>query len=229
MPDSADTSNYADCQGCSLCLLPCPMWRQHRDVMFSPQGIAKAMQSGASAEDLRASLSSCIMCGACDVMCPESIDLTGMIEGAGQALGLPKVRSELEGELSPFVISCDASVQAQIGKDDLYMIDATPFHAHYADRVIHYDDLRKQTGCSMNLDLNRMVIATGVGSAAEIAGQFDVKKQVQWLIQGREFKRVIVENHADMSLLREITGKPVFCVAELLGVVIETRGEYAAG
>ena len=150
MPDPVYASNYADCQGCSLCVLPCPMWRQHRDVMFSPQGIAKAMQSGARAEDLREPLRSCIMCGACDVMCPESIDLTGMMTHAWQELALLNAASEPAGELSPFIISCDASVQAQIGKDDLYIIDAVPFHAHHAERVMHYDDLRKHTGCSMN-------------------------------------------------------------------------------
>ena len=221
-------ATYANCQGCSLCILPCPMWQQHHDVMFSPQGIAKAMQSGAQADDLREPLENCIHCGACDAICPENIDLTGMITQFRQDISLPE-NSKKEDALSPFVISCDASVQAQIGDDDLYIIDAAPFHADYANRIEHYDALRKQTGCEMNLDLNRMAIATGIGSVADDAGQFDVKKQVQWLVQGRCFERVIVENHADMVLLREITGKPVFCVAELLGIVIERRGENEAG
>jgi len=219
---------YADCHGCSLCILPCPMWRQYRDVMFSPQGIAKAMQSGAQAEDLGEPLSSCIQCGVCDVMCPESIDLSTMIEQGRQALDLPKMVKK-EDELSPFVISCDARVQAQIGKNDLYIIDAEALHGDYANRIEHYDALRKQTGCEMNLDLNRMAIATGIGSVAEQLGKFDVASQLTWLIQGREFKRVIVENPADMRVLREITRRPVFCVAELFGVMIERRSEHAAG
>jgi len=221
--------SYVDCQGCSLCILPCPMWRQHHDVMFSPQGIAKAMQSGASADDLKEILSSCIDCGACGVMCPEQIDLMLMMAQAKHDVVLPQEYIETEDALTPFVISCDASVQAQIGDDDLYIIDAAPFHADYANRIEHYDALRKQTGCQMNLDLNRMAIATGIGSIADKSGLFDVQQQVQWLIQGRDFKRVIVENHADMVVLREITSKPVFCVAELLGIVVERRGEHAAG
>ena len=205
------------------------MWQQHRDVMFSTQGFAKAMQSGVSAQDLSEQLSSCIMCGACDVMCPENIDLTGMIAQAWNEIDLPKA-DVIEGSaLTPFMMSCDVSVQAQIGSDDLYIIDAAPFHADYVNRVSHYDDLRKQTGCSMNLDLNRMAIPTGLGSVAEKAGQFDVSEQLQWLVYGRDFKRVIVENYADMNAMRDITGKSVFCVAELLGVVIEARGEHAAG
>ncbi|MDQ6955582.1 MAG: 4Fe-4S dicluster domain-containing protein [Mariprofundaceae bacterium] len=228
MPELLSISSYVDCHGCSLCLLPCPMWRAHRDIMFSPQGIAKAMQSEASAEDLRESVSSCIMCGACDTVCPENIDLIGMIAQMWSEIALPKAMLEPEVAPSPFVMSCDASVQAQIGKDDLYVIDAAPFHVHYAERVTHYDDLRKNTGCSMNLDLNRVAIPTGTGSAAEALEKFDVKKQVQWLVQGRDFKRVIVENRADMDVLREITGKPVFCISELLGVVVGSRGEHAA-
>jgi len=228
MPELLSISSYADCHGCSLCLLPCPMWRQNRDVMFSPQGIAKAMQSEAQTEDLREPVSSCIMCGACDTVCPENIDLIGMIAQTWNKIALPKADLEESSALTPFMMSCDASVQAQIGKDDLYVIDAAPFHIHYAERVTHYDDLRKNTGCSMNLDLNRVAIPTGTGSAAQALGKFDVKKQVQWLVQGRDFKRVIVENHADMNVLREITGKPVFCISELLGVVVEARGEHAA-
>jgi len=202
---------YSDCQGCSLCLLPCPMWQQHRDVMFSPQGMAKAMQSGAQAEDLQAYAACCIQCGACDVLCPESIDLSTWIRDLAQGTS-----HQEEAELSGFVMSCDANVQAQITHDDLYIIDAAPFHADYARRVEHYTSLRIQTGCSMNLDLNRMAIPTGIGSDAANAGLFDVEKQMQWLMQGRDFERVIVENPNDVKILAEITKKAVVCVSDLM-------------
>jgi len=202
-----NVASYADCQGCSLCILPCPMWRQHRDVMFSPQGVAKAMQSGAKAEDLSEVLRSCIGCGACDVMCPEKIDVMEMMGQSG---------SEILGGLTPFVMSCDAFVQSQIDKNDLYIIDAAAFHADYANRVEHYDALRKKTGCDMNLDLNRMAIATGIGSAAEQIGMFDVTAQLAWLLQGRSFQRIVVENPNDMKKLAEITKKPVVCVADFM-------------
>ncbi len=228
MATVSNTASYADCQGCSLCLLPCPMWRQHRDVAFSPQGFAKAMQSGAKAEDLREQLSSCIMCGACDVMCPENINLIGMVAQAWQELGLSERFIESADALSPFMVSCDVNVQAKISEGDLYIIDAAPLHAHYAKRVEHYDDLRKQTGCKMNLDLNRMVIPTGIESVAARHDLFDVKEQMQWLIQGRDFNRIIVENAAEVEVLSELTGKLVVCVAELLDSM-EARGEDAAG
>ncbi|MDX8398569.1 MAG: 4Fe-4S dicluster domain-containing protein [Mariprofundaceae bacterium] len=214
--------SYADCQGCSLCLLPCPMWRQHRDVMFSPQGIAKAMQSGATAHDVKEALSSCIMCGACDVMCPENIDLTGMIGEASQAAGVAAITLQKDHELSGFMISCDGVVQAQIESDDLYIIDAPAFHADYNNRIEHYDDLRQSTGCSMNLDLNRMAIPTGIDRVA--VDQFDVQAQLRWLLLGRDFQRIIVENEIEVEALREATAKEVICVKDLLA----KRGEHAA-
>lgn len=233
MPELMSVSSYADCHGCSLCLLACPMWQQHRDVMFSPQGFAKAMQSGAKPEDIREPLSNCIMCGACDVMCPEQINLTGFIAKTSLEAGLLEHALKPEDDLSPFMISCDASVQEKINDNDLYIIDAAPFHAHYTERVGHYDILRKQTGCEMNLDLNRVAIATGTNSSAASLKTFDVAQQVRWLVQGRSFNRVIVENPSDIEVFREVTEKPVCSVADLwVGNVakeVNVRGENAAG
>ncbi|MDQ6952493.1 MAG: 4Fe-4S dicluster domain-containing protein [Mariprofundaceae bacterium] len=217
---------YTDCQGCSLCLLPCPMWQQHRDVMFSPQGIAKAMQSGATATDVQEQAASCIHCGACDVMCPENIALSSWLEELSEVAGSALNQVVKEPKLNGFVISCDSWVQEGIHADDLYIIDAAPFHADYKRRVEHYTSLRIKTGCSMNLDLNRMAIPTGIGSEAAKQEKFNVCEQIQWLMQGREFARVIVENHDDMEVLRERTDKPVVCISELLPSLHE-RGEYA--
>ncbi len=210
------TPSYADCHGCSLCLLPCPMWRAHRHVAFSPQGFAKAMQAGAQAADLRDPLSSCIQCGACDAMCPENIDLSGMVSHAWQQAGLPDLAQQHSPEPSGFSISCDPQVQRRIQQHDLYIIDAAPFHAHHAERVGHYDRLRHKTGCSINLDLNRMAIPTGAGSASVQMGKFNAEAQINWLIQGRKFQRIIVENEVDQTTLTEIMDKPVIHVSELL-------------
>ncbi|MDX8403188.1 MAG: hypothetical protein R8K54_02120, partial [Mariprofundaceae bacterium] len=77
------------------------------------------------------------------------------------------------------------------------------------------------TGCSMNLDLHRMAIPTGIGSMSDSLGQFDVRKQIEWLIQGRTFNRIVVENPADQSMLAEVTDKPVVYVGELARSVVE--------
>lgn len=71
--------DHSACSGCSLCRLVCPMWRRHRDPRFSPEGIAKALQCGATAAELAAPLDACSLCGACDPVCPERIDLSGMV------------------------------------------------------------------------------------------------------------------------------------------------------
>ena len=75
----AAARDYAACSGCSLCLLVCPMWRSRHDPRFTPEGLAKALQWGATAAELAAPLDACSLCGACDPVCPERIDLSGMI------------------------------------------------------------------------------------------------------------------------------------------------------
>ncbi|MEJ1958333.1 MAG: 4Fe-4S dicluster domain-containing protein [Nitrosomonadales bacterium] len=73
------STDHADCSGCSLCLLVCPMWRQSRDIAQSAHGYAKALQHGATVNEIAAEVWSCTLCGACDPVCPEQMDVTGMI------------------------------------------------------------------------------------------------------------------------------------------------------
>ncbi len=75
----AARSDHAACSGCSLCLLVCPVWRETRDLRLTPQGRAKALQHGAGITDLAPSVESCTLCAACEPVCPEHIDLVGMI------------------------------------------------------------------------------------------------------------------------------------------------------
>jgi ferredoxin len=70
---------YEACTGCSLCLLVCPVWRATRDIRLTPHGRAKALQHGAGAQDLAASVDACALCGACEPACPADIGLVGMI------------------------------------------------------------------------------------------------------------------------------------------------------
>jgi NAD-dependent dihydropyrimidine dehydrogenase PreA subunit len=69
--------DHADCSGCSLCLPVCPVWRRTRDISLTPHGRAKAMQQGEAVSV--AAVESCTLCGACDPVCPEQIDMSGMI------------------------------------------------------------------------------------------------------------------------------------------------------
>ncbi|MDH3974704.1 MAG: 4Fe-4S dicluster domain-containing protein [Deltaproteobacteria bacterium] len=74
---SPSENDFSACSGCSLCLLPCPVWRQKRDITFTWQGRARALQQGAAKEDLRESIFACAYCGSCDPICPQGIDLRG--------------------------------------------------------------------------------------------------------------------------------------------------------
>lgn len=76
----ASKQGYAACSGCSLCLLVCPVWRGTHDLRLTPHGRAKALQHGATVDDLAPSIKACTLCGACEPVCPEEINLTGMIE-----------------------------------------------------------------------------------------------------------------------------------------------------
>ena len=75
----AAPKSHADCSGCGLCTLVCPLWRRYRDLQRSPHGWAKALQHGAVPDDLADAVRDCTLCRACDPVCPEQIDVSGMI------------------------------------------------------------------------------------------------------------------------------------------------------
>lgn len=69
---------YEKCNGCRVCTLPCPVWHQTHDISLTHCGRARAIQCGASPEDIRDSIMSCILCGACESVCPFGIDTVGI-------------------------------------------------------------------------------------------------------------------------------------------------------
>jgi len=71
--------DHHDCSGCSLCLLVCPVWRDTRDVRLTPRGRAKAIQHGATREQIAESVAGCTLCGACEPACPENLPLVDMV------------------------------------------------------------------------------------------------------------------------------------------------------
>lgn len=85
--------DYAACSGCSLCLLVCPMWRGSHDPRLTPEALAKGLQSGATVRELAAPIEACSLCGACDPVCPERIDLSGLVMDL--RLRLPRSAAEM--------------------------------------------------------------------------------------------------------------------------------------
>lgn len=69
--------DYAQCHGCGLCSLVCPSFQQGRDVRLTPHGHAKALQYGGEIQ--HEDVFSCILCGACDVICPQDIPLMELL------------------------------------------------------------------------------------------------------------------------------------------------------
>ena len=303
--------DYAACSGCSLCLLVCPVWRDTRDLRYTPHGRAKALQHGVPVAELARSIESCTLCGACEPACPENIDLVGMVlelrrqlppiepspfearkttEGAaydGQAVLLagralrendlarsrtvqllgaslavddgddialaieagatiPAHRREeflaplraatqlivADGILarqmkrwlphmkyaSPGVaLSTRGDVRRRLRPDDIYVIEPRAFHADYPALIGHYDNLRAETGCMMNLDLLRIAIPSTARNLRQRLGvePIDDAAQARWLLKGRKIARIVAEDAGDMAALRQVSGLPVVHLSEL--------------
>jgi len=83
----------ADCNGCAVCLLSCPVWRQSHDQTLTFCGRMRSMQGGAGLREIADSVNNCILCGSCEPVCSygvESVmrtlqmraDLSGETQGA---------------------------------------------------------------------------------------------------------------------------------------------------
>ncbi len=290
---AAARSDHAACSGCSLCLLVCPVWRQTHDPRMTPEGRARALQHGATAADIAASLQSCTLCGACEPVCPEEIDLVGMTLGLRAQLGGATATEELPAsgrprQASPVVFipapalrkngetlariaallgaaTCEDpgediiqalqagipvsaarraqfvaglkaartivvedgfwkrhlrawlpraqvtglgealssldSVRKGLRKTDLYVIEPRSYHRDYERLVKHYDRLRAESGCSLNLDLQRIAIPA-MGQAG-------------WILKGLGVERIVVESLEDAAAFERHGTHPVVHVAEL--------------
>jgi ferredoxin len=311
--------DHAACSGCSLCLLVCPVWRTTRDLRLTPHGRAKALQVGATVSDITSSVESCTLCAACEPVCPERIDLVGMIialrrelprsapvrqleqrlekprtdapaaqptsrhilvvdaalrarqptmtslqtllgcavsedDGADVALalecGAAIPPSRFERLLAPLrttkrVIVSDGlllrylrpalrktqvislgealtsigAVRRALRAEDLYVIEPRAYHADRERLVEHYDRLRAQSGCSMNLDLLRMAIPATARDLHQRLGlrPADDSAHARWILEERRIARIVVENVEDIAAFAQTTDIPVIHAADLIG------------
>ena len=101
--------SHHDCSGCGLCLLVCPVWRESRDVRLTPKGRARAIQHGATRDDLAASVAGCTLCGACEPACPEELPLVDMLLELRSGGAFPQVPGQRSaGAVDAFVAKYDA-------------------------------------------------------------------------------------------------------------------------
>ena len=313
---------YEYCSGCGVCLLVCPLWRRTGSMSYTRKARARALQGGATIDEIAASIDACLMCGSCEPVCPEGIGIkamnmnqrrvlnmsrtdfpswypkpsvmtTGINAGplrkpitllAGEHMGsdsqtirsvieilggdkkaaladddgrdiaaaleaglpvprrrvdsfttflkhtgtlvvaegllhrpirkwLPKTKVISPGE----ALLSSADIRKALGPEDLYVIESRGYHSDYERLVKFYDRVRKETGCQMNLDLQRIVIPTG---ASSLQAREDIKtagclEQARWILKGRSVKRIVVEDLADRAVFQRITDIPIIHVGQL--------------
>lgn len=306
------------CTGCDVCLLACPVWKATRDIRLTPHARAKALQRGARAAELAASIDTCTLCGSCEPACPENIALVELVltqrtelaieeparaarvewrrvskearkpypaarvwllsdaldreairaalggggaiaddDGAdialGAELGIPIPEARRSRFLDPLrnatelivedaflayklslwlpgkhirvlsdVLIALPKVRAALRASDLYVLDTRAYHfgpeAGAGQRVKYYDELRKNTGCSMNLDLQRLAVATTQASAVQLVGgnRVDPREQAIWLLEGVKCDRIVVEDLRDAAAFEAVTDRPVVHLTRLI-------------
>ena len=254
-------NGYEACTGCGICVLPCPVWHETHDLTMTLQGRALALQGGASPEDVKESLLACVVCGACEPVCPEDIDTVGMTldlrtkvrmdlpDGADIAAAIeagapvdPERKAKFlrgfdgkreivvkQGILhQPLrrwlpnvrVIGLGESllrrpeIRTAIRPTDLYVIETRGYHADFDRLAPFYDELRQQTGCEMNLDLQRAAMATGASSLQSRLG-LKTASLAQWIIEDRKFDRIVVECSEDQEAFERITKVQVIHLSEI--------------
>ncbi len=113
------------------------------------------------------------------------------------------------------------SVRAGIKPTDFYMIETRAYNAHRREFVTIYDALRQETGCFMNLDLQRVATPTGAASMQHregLATIISIEEQVKWLLEGRKAERIVVESLDDYEAFGAYTKLPVVHLAEVVKI-----------
>jgi NAD-dependent dihydropyrimidine dehydrogenase PreA subunit len=314
----AGSTDPAQCNGCGVCMLYCPVWNQHHTKMLTYCGRNRASIGGAADEDLIASARACILCGSCEPLCPMGIRTQQATIALRQNLGarglLPKpgarfidlkseapatsrillpgkaLRAEsklvssalallgqpvslyvddgydialalesgqaisdtrIEAFRAPLtraaeIIVADGllfnllrsllpssiavlplgqallanpKVRSGLNATDFYMIETRAYNAGRKNFVASYDALRRETGCFMNLDLQRVATPTGGASYHRHMGLeniVSIEAQVRWLLEGRNAKRIVVEHLDDRDAFARFTKIPVVHLVEVV-------------
>lgn len=114
-------------------------------------------------------------------------------------------------------LSARAAVRSELHAGDLYIIEPRAYHADHARLVMHYDTLRAETGCAMNLDLQRIAIPATLTNLRQRIGQAAPggAEQLRWLLKGRHVSRIVVESPGDRAAFEQECDVPVVHLAEV--------------
>jgi ferredoxin len=104
------------------------------------------------------------------------------------------------------------AVRSKLRASDLYVIEPRAFHHDHARLVGHYDALRKAYNLNTNLDLQRLAVPT---AASSVARSVDAADQARWILEGRAFERVVVEDANDCEVFAAVTDRPVLHLGDL--------------
>jgi hypothetical protein len=110
-----------------------------------------------------------------------------------------------------------AAVRRGLRATDLYVIEPRAYHADYRRLVGYYDRLRAETGCAMNLDLQRIAIPATARSLPQRLGLAvpDDGAQARWILHGRRIARIVVESLEDVAAFEPVSDCPVVHLADL--------------
>ena len=128
---------------------------------------------------------------------------------------LPRVRIVSLGE----ALGAMPAVRRALRPTDLYVIEPRAYHADYERLVTHYDELRAETGCSFNLDLQRIAIAATARSLPQLLGTAapDNDVHVNWILKGRTVSRIVIENEGDRAAFEIACRIPVVHLGDIAG------------
>ncbi len=117
-----------------------------------------------------------------------------------------------------WALSMLPSVRRALKPGDLYVIEPRAYHLDHSVMVRYYDDLRAQTGCTMNLDLNRIAVparAPGLAQGLLLETPADAQ-QIRWILQGRrDVRRIVIESELDRRAFERDCTIPVMHLAEI--------------
>jgi ferredoxin len=312
-----NSTDPAQCNGCGVCMLSCPVWNQHHTKMLTSCGRNRASIGGAADEDLLASVRACLLCGSCEALCPmgirtqqttialrQNLAARGLLPKPGEqinrqkserltvsrillpgkalradskldssalellgppiglhvddgydiALALESGQAISDIRIEAFILPlmtateiivadgllfnllrsllpssitlrplgqallANPTVRAGLKKTDFYMIETRAYNAQRREFVALYDSLRQDTGCFMNLDLQRVATPTGAASYHNHLGLeniVSIEAQVGWLLEGRNAQRIVVEHLDDREAFTTYTKIPVVHLAEV--------------
>lgn len=100
---------------------------------------------------------------------------------------------------------------------DLYIIETRAYNAKRDVQAMFYETLRRESGCTLNLDLHRAAIPTGMMGRdlrAVPEQAVSAEAQVKWILEGRRVDRVVVEHPEDGQAFVKYSDLPVVHLAE---------------